>query len=218
MRKYDLAILDFDGTLADTYAWFESALNDAAVRFAFRRVDPADRAVLRASGPRQILAHLGIPWWKVPLVSNHMRTRMAADLHRLTLFDGAPRMLAELAGSGARAVIVSSNSESNVRALLGPESAVHIADYECGTSMFGKASRIKRILARMKLAPLRALLIGDEVRDAEAARASAVAFGAVTWGFNTSDALRAQEPAHLFETMDDIVRVFRESGEPQTDP
>jgi phosphoglycolate phosphatase len=217
MRRYDLAILDFDGTLADTYAWFESALNDAAARFRFRRVDLADRAVLRASGPGQILAHLGIPWWKVPLVSNHMRTRMAADLHRLALFDGVLPMLAALSGSGARAVIVSSNSESNVRALLGPESAAHIADYECRASMFGKASRIKRVLARMKLAPSRALLIGDEIRDADAARAAGVAFGAVAWGYNTAEALRAQDPAYLFDTMGDIVRVFRESDEIQTD-
>jgi phosphoglycolate phosphatase len=210
MRKYDLAILDFDGTLADTYAWFESVLNEAAARFSFRPVDPADRAVLRASGPRQILAYLGIPWWKVPLVSSHMRTRMATDLHRLSLFEGIPGMLAAISAAGARSVIVSSNAESNVRALLGPEGATHIADYECGASMFGKASRVKKVLARMKVAPSRALLIGDEIRDAEAARASSVAFGAVAWGYNTREALRAQDPSHVFETVEDIVRVFRE--------
>ncbi|HSY25675.1 MAG TPA: HAD hydrolase-like protein [Polyangiaceae bacterium] len=212
MRKYDLVILDFDGTLADTYAWFESALNEAAARFSFRPVDPADRAVLRASGPRQLLAYLGIPWWKVPLVSSHMQKRMANDLHRLSLFEGIPGMLAAISAAGARSVIVSSNAESNVRALLAPEAAVHIADYECGASMFGKASRVKKVLARMKVAPSRALLIGDEIRDAEAAHASSVAFGAVAWGYNTREALRGQDPAHAFETVEDIVRLFRETA------
>jgi phosphoglycolate phosphatase len=178
-QSYDLAILDFDGTLADTYPWFESVLNEAAERFSFRPIDAGDRDVLRASTPRQILARLGLPLWKVPIVTSHMRARMAADLHRLSLFDGVPRLLAAISDAGARSVIVSSNAESNIRAMLGPDAAAHIADYECGTSMFGKASR-----------------------------ASSVAFGAVAWGYNTREALCAQNPAHVFDTMEDIVCLF----------
>lgn len=208
MRRYDLAILDFDGTLADTYPWFESVLNEAAARFRFRPVAVADRDMLRASSPRQILAHLGLPLWKVPLVSNHMRTRMAADLHRLSLFEGVPRMLAALSSTGVRAVIVSSNAKSNILTMLGPETAAHIVDYECGASMFGKASRVKKVLARTKVPPARALLVGDEIRDAEAARASSVAFGAVVWGYSAPEALRAQQPEHVFETVDDVIRAF----------
>ncbi len=211
MRNYDLAIFDFDGTLANTFPWFESVLNEAAERFSFRPVDVADRDVLRASSPRQILAHLGLPLWKVPLVSNHMRTRMAADLHKLSLFDGVPRMLAGLSSAGVRPVIVSSNAKSNILTMLGPETAAHILDYECGASMFGKASRIKKVLARAKVAPSRALLVGDEIRDAEAARASSVAFGAVVWGYSAPEALRAQGPAHVFETVDDVVRAFADA-------
>jgi phosphoglycolate phosphatase len=207
-QSYDLAILDFDGTLADTYPWFESVLNEAAERFSFRPIDAGDRDVLRASTPRQILARLGLPLWKVPIVTSHMRARMAADLHRLSLFDGVPRLLAAISDAGARSVIVSSNAESNIRAMLGPDAAAHIADYECGTSMFGKASRVKKVLARMKLSPSQAILIGDEIRDAEAARASSVAFGAVAWGYNTREALCAQNPAHVFDTMEDIVCLF----------
>ena len=213
MRRYDLAILDFDGTLADTGAWFMAALNEAASRFAFRRVDVADREVLRGSTPRQILAHLGLPLWKLPLVTNHLRARMAADLHELSLFDGVPRMLAALSSAGVRPVIVSSNVKSNIVTMLGPETASHIEDYECGASMFGKASRVKKVLARAKIAPSRALLVGDEIRDAEAARASSVAFGAVAWGYNTAEALRAQRPAHLFETVDDVVGAFLDTEE-----
>jgi phosphoglycolate phosphatase len=43
-----------------------------------------------------------------------------------------------------------------------------------------------------------AVLVGDEVRDAEAARGAGVAFGAVAWGYGAEAALRAQAPAFVF--------------------
>jgi phosphoglycolate phosphatase len=52
------------------------------------------------------------------------------------------------------------------------------------------------------------IYIGDELRDAEAARRTGVAFGAVTWGFAAPEALRAEAPDATFSTFDDIVRLI----------
>lgn len=45
---------------------------------------------------------------------------------------------------------------------------------------------------------------GDEIRDAEAARAAGIAFGAVTWGQHSPEALGAQSPAEIFVTVPEI--------------
>jgi phosphoglycolate phosphatase len=37
MNRYDLAIFDFDGTLADRAEWFFAACDGAAARFGLRR-------------------------------------------------------------------------------------------------------------------------------------------------------------------------------------
>ena len=50
--SYKLAIFDFDGTLADTFPWFCSVINDVAVRYRFRQIDPAETDALRGLSAR----------------------------------------------------------------------------------------------------------------------------------------------------------------------
>ena len=42
MKRYDLAIFDFDGTLADSAAWLRSTINDVAQRYGFRQITDAE--------------------------------------------------------------------------------------------------------------------------------------------------------------------------------
>ena len=72
-------------------------------------------------------------------------------------------------------------------------------------SIFGKTSRFRRVLRRSGLRNDEVLCVGDEIRDAEAARAAGIPFGAVTWGYTTADALLRHEPAEVFQSMDAIV-------------
>ncbi len=207
-RPYDLVIFDFDGTLADTFPWFASVLNDTAERFGFRRVAAEDMQLLRNAEPRAILANLGLPIWKLPMVASHMRARMSDDLDSLSLFEGVPRLLASLCEAGLDTALVTSNSEPNVRRMLGTDAAARIRHYVCGTAMFGKASKVKKLLARTGTATGRTILIGDEIRDLEAAQSVGVAFGAVSWGYNTRDAFLARRPTELFETIDEIAALL----------
>jgi phosphoglycolate phosphatase len=212
MRKYDLAIFDFDGTLADTFPWFSSVLNNAADRFGFNRVEPEDQEVLRSAEPQALLAYLGLPRWKLPFVAYHLRKRLTAQLSSISLFEGATSLLGSLASQGLTLALVTSNSEKNVRQMLGPDSTALFRYLVCGTSTFGKASKVRRIAAKCRVASARTLLIGDEIRDAEAARAAGVAFGAVAWGYNTGEALRARGPAEFFENISDILRILDDAG------
>jgi phosphoglycolate phosphatase len=74
--------------------------------------------------------------------------------------------------------------------------------------MFGKRARYRRVLRRSGIPAAQAISIGDEIRDADAARAAGVDFGAVAWGFTSAASLRAQSPALFFDTVNDIVRVL----------
>ena len=71
--------------------------------------------------------------------------------------------------------------------------------------MFGKAARFRKVLRRTGIAARDAIAIGDEIRDLEAAQKAGVAFGAVTWGYTTAEALIARSPAALFHSIDEIV-------------
>lgn len=129
---YRLVLFDFDGTLADSFTWFTHVVNDAADRFGFRRVAPQDIDMLRGKGAREVVAHLGVPFWKMPAIASYMRARKANDVAAIGLFDGTAGMLRQLREAGRTLAIVSSNSEANVRAILGPDTAALVHHYGCG--------------------------------------------------------------------------------------
>lgn len=167
-------------------------------------IDPADYERLRHGGAREVIAALGLPWWKVPFVARYIRRAMATDVAELSLFPGVPEMLAELARRGCKLAIVSSNSEENVRAILGAENAAHIAHFACGSSLFGKARKFRRVLRKLGTAPDEALCIGDETRDHVAAQKVGIDFCAVAWGYTAAAALAERQPRFVFREVREI--------------
>jgi phosphoglycolate phosphatase len=202
--RYDLAIFDFDGTLADSLPWFLDVFNEIADRFRFIRMERSELDTLRRYRPHKILRLLGIPLWKVPIIASYMRALMTRNIDRIALFEGVADVLRRLAGRRIALAVVSSNSRENVRRVLGPEVAALVDYYECGASLFGKKSKFKKVLARSGVAPTAAICIGDEIRDLEAARSAGIAFGAVSWGYNDVEALRAHSPTEVFTTPADL--------------
>jgi phosphoglycolate phosphatase len=207
--KYRLAIFDFDGTLADSLPWFRSVFNRVATRYGFRTLDDAEFEELRGMGNREIIRRVGVPLWKIPLIAAHMKRQMAEDIDGIALFDGAAEMLLDLKSSGMRLAVVSSNSEGNIRRVLGRENAALIDHYGCGASIFGKPPKFRQVLRRSGVRAHEAICIGDEVRDAEAARSLGIPFAAVSWGYATPELLASQEPDQMFVSVGDITRAIR---------
>ncbi|CAB3912792.1 N-acetylmuramic acid 6-phosphate phosphatase [Achromobacter mucicolens] len=202
--KYDIAAFDFDGTLADTMPWFNTILNTVADKYNFRKIDASEREALRSRDAMEILKYLNIPLWKLPAIMTHVRTLMQEIDPSVQLFDGIPQALARLKASGLRLAVVSSNSVENVKRVLGEETAALFDDYECGSDLFGKAAKIDRLLKQHGTSPERFLLVGDEMRDIDAARKAGVRVGSVAWGYNHVDALRGRGPDELFLAVQDL--------------
>ncbi|CAB3875584.1 HAD hydrolase-like protein [Achromobacter mucicolens] len=202
--KYDIAAFDFDGTLADTMPWFNTILNTVAEKYNFRKIDASEREALRSRDAMEILKYLNIPLWKLPAIMTHVRTLMQEIDPSVQLFDGIPQALARLKASGLRLAVVSSNSVENVKRVLGEETAALFDDYECGSDLFGKAAKIDRLLKQHGTSPERFLLVGDEMRDIDAARKAGVRVGSVAWGYNHVDALRGRGPDELFLAVQDL--------------
>jgi len=201
---YRLAIFDFDGTLADSFPFFLSVFNTIADRHGFKRIDVARAASLRHYSVRQVMDHVGMPAWKLPLASKTFMAMMREHAHTIAPFDGIDAALRQLHAHGVQLAVVSSNAEHNVRAVLGPELAGLMRRFDCGMSVFGKASRIRAVVKACGVAPGDALYVGDQATDAEAAHKAGVAFGAVHWGYATIEALRAQACAVEFVTPADL--------------
>jgi len=203
MSKYHLAIFDSDGTLADTLPWMRSIFNELADEHGFRRVEPHEYDRFRDLHGTALLRELGLPLWKLPRVLSSMRRRMAAHTGSLSLFPCMSETLHRLVAGGVQLAVVSSNSRENVERVLGSDRKL-ITHFACGVSMFGKAAKLRQVLRRSGVQRQRAIFIGDEIRDAEAAHKAQIAFGAATWGQHSLEALRAQNPAEIFSTVREI--------------
>jgi phosphoglycolate phosphatase len=204
MPAYELVIFDFDGTLADSADWMIRTFNEIAQQFGIRTVTPEEIEQLRGRSNREIVSYLGVPMWKLPSIATEMRRRVEADAMSIRLFDGIQPTLERLRSAGMRTAIVSSNSEQNIRRILGPRNAALIDIYDCGASLFGKARKLRAVVARSGVPPARTICIGDETRDIEAAREAGIASGAVLWGYAKRDVLQSFAPTVTFEAMSDI--------------
>lgn len=204
-RLYDLVIFDFDGTLADSAGWFARVLNEVARRYRFREVRDEDRELLRSLDTVAVCRHLGLPRWKLPFVARHMRKLAARDIRKIAPFPGVAQLVVALDEAGVRLAIVSSNTLDNVRIVLGPDIARRIAIYACGASTFGKTDKFRQVLKRARVDPQKAIAIGDEVRDLEAAARAGIASGAVAWGYAAPTFLETHGPTLMFERVEDIL-------------
>jgi phosphoglycolate phosphatase len=201
---YRLVIFDFDGTLADSFPWLAAELNAVAARWRFKPVAPGESERLRQQSAREILRHLGVPAWKLPLVAADLSRRMTADIDAIRRFDGVDAMLGRLQGAGIELGIATSNSAENVRRVLGPACLRCIRRLETGASIHGKGVRLLRMQRAAGVAPEQVLYIGDELRDIEAARKAGVGAGAVGWGYNRPEALQRARPDLFFDNIHDI--------------
>jgi phosphoglycolate phosphatase len=210
---YSLIIFDLDGTLADSFPWFLRNVNDVADRFGFRRIADDEVESLRHAGSREILRRLEVPLWKLPGISRHMRRMKSADLAGIPLFPGTEAMLRSLHDGGLPLALVSSDNEANARRQLGAAADL-FSHFDCGASLFGKATKFRRLVKRTGASPQQVISVGDEVRDIEAARSAGIACAAVMWGYAAPNALRALGPDVVFERMEDVAAqlIVRMSG------
>lgn len=206
--RYRLVIFDFDGTLADSFPVLLRALNAAAARYGFRPIDDQDVGELRGRSPWEVMEHIDVAMWQLPMIMQFVRERMAQELDAVALFPGMHEVLEDVTAHDVRIAIVSSNSESSVRHVLGSRLASLVGEYRCNVSMFGKRPKLRQVLASTGVAAGDALAIGDEIRDLRAARGESIPFCAVTWGFTAVPALVAAAPDYVAGRVEDLVDVI----------
>ena len=94
--------------------------------------------------------------------------------------------------------VLTSNSRENVTQVLGAQTTALIRHWECGSRIFGKTRKLRKLLRATGYANREVIFVGDELRDSDAAREAGVPFGAVAWGFTHLTALTAADAGQTF--------------------
>lgn len=208
MRK--IAIFDFDGTLADSFPWFISRLNQVARIFRFKEVGDEDIPKLRVMKTGEILNYLNISPWKLPFVVIYFRRLMKKELESIDLFSQTESLLRHLNNKGIEIFVLSSNSEQNVKKILRSSSSL-INGFYCGAGLKSKDRHFQKILKDHPDAQI--ISVGDEIRDYEAASKWRITHINVTWGYASKEAFDGLETVDKFEDLEyGILRYFNIEG------
>jgi len=203
-------LFDFDGTLADSFVIAVGIFNQLSSEFGYRPVQDAEIPAARKMGARQVMQEFGIRATVMPALAQRGLRLLHERIADIKPFAGIPEVLSELKSQGHRLGILTSNSKDNVTAFL-KRHDLEIFEFICSSSrLFGKAREIRRLLKEKKISPQEVIFIGDECRDIEAGHKAGIQMIAVTWGYNTPEALAALRPALLVDHPEEIpVRVSR---------
>lgn len=206
---YRSLIFDFDGTIADTLGETRRIFNQIAPDYGIREVGEHEIDGLRHLSLKQLLDHLEIPKRRVPALIARGTGLIRGNIIRLPLIAGMHEVLLEMRRHVDSFGILTSNTTANVDLFLESHGLGEIFDFVSSTSkLTGKSKHLKAIRKTFSLRHEQMLYIGDELRDVKASQKAGIPIAAVTWGFNSREALAAAEPDYLFERPADFLRLL----------
>ena len=202
-------IFDFDGTIADTLDSVVKIVNNQAEHFGYKKVTKEDIPYLQGKKPREILSYLGISIFKLPLWIKKIHSEINKEIsNRVPTVNISP-LLSELYNDEYfHFGILSSNTQENVKQFLDKNELDFFDFVRTGKSVFGKSYMINKIIKQRKIRKSDVFYVCDEVRDIEAAKKSGIKSVAVTWGYNTKDAIIKENPDFIVDTPDELRNII----------
>ena len=205
---YKTIIFDFDGTIADTMEEGRRIFNVIAPDYGIRQIDREEMEGFRSLSINQFIDAMKIPKTRIPLFIARGTLMMRRSIGGLPLIAGVGEILPQLRAKVDRFGILTSNAVDNVELFLDSHGIRGLFDFVSSTSkLTGKSRYLNGTRKQYKLKAEEMLYVGDEVRDLKAAKKAGIPCAGVTWGFNTREALAAENPDHLLDTPAEFLRL-----------
>lgn len=196
--------MDFDGTLADTAHILQKIYNETAHKKGWPTMSTNDYKRLRKGSLREALTWAGVHPWQLPLLLYQGRRRFLSEIDEVEIFTGMEKLARELKNSGWDVYVLSMNSNKAVSRVLAKNNLSNTVHVLPRASIIGKHYNLKRFLRRYKYPKQNVWMIGDEVRDIEAAKRAGVKILSTTWGLQDESVLKQAGPDGISRTPDDI--------------
>ncbi|WP_342371057.1 HAD family hydrolase [Acinetobacter sp. D009] len=208
LKEYQAIIFDLDGTLVDSFSFFLGALNQLAKKYKFKSVELHEVEQYKHLSPKEIMKEMNVSRWKLPWIAKDFIRLMKERDQEVYMFEGMRDHLIELHKRGYTLAIITSNSKENCQSILGKELCELFSHIDGGSSIFGKAKRIKRVLNILNLNKEQAIYVGDQTTDGEAAHKAGIDFAAVGWGYTSAEKLKTIQPKVVLDDLATMKEFF----------
>lgn len=202
-------IFDFDGTIADTVDALVTLANRLALEFGYVQITPNELALLRNLTSREIIKYSGISLFRIPFLVKKVKSELKDKIKDFQPIPGMKEVLIELKNQDFRLGIITSNSQENVTEFLNCHELGYLFEFiHSGVTIFGKTTIINNVLRQRQIKPQSVIYVGDETRDIEASKKANIKVIAVTWGFNSAEALLKQKPDFLIDHPSELLEII----------
>ncbi len=217
MRRYELIVFDWDGTLMDSAAMIVASIQ-AAARDLGLTAPPDERArhiigLGLADALRYALPDLPAARYAA-LVERYRHHYLARD-YELTLFEGAAKMVRELSAKAHWLGVATGKSRKGLdRALahsgLGPFFHASRCADECHSKPHPQM--LEELMAEFAVPPEATLMIGDTTHDLQMAQNAGVDAVAVSYGAHPRAALEAAGPLYCAASVAELAAWLDENA------
>lgn len=200
-------IFDFDGTIADSFFLVAQGYKEFASRLGITNPVQFDLQELRNYSAGEIIKKYKISMWKLWKLTPELWKYMNKKIDKVKPIPGMVKVIQRLYELNLRLMIVTSNSKENVKDFLHRQNLDYFEEIYSKRSILGKADKIAQLTKFKKLNKDSVFYVGDEVRDIEAAKKVNIKIIAVTWGYNSKQALQKAKPDFLISKPGEILKV-----------
>lgn len=209
MKRYELIVFDWDGTLMDS-----AAAIVRSIRAACADLDLPDPGEERARhviglGLADALQHAvpELPPARYPQMIERYRHHYLSRDHELVLFAGIGGLVGELAAAGHLLAVATGKSRIGLdRALQHSGLGSYFHSSRCADECFSKPhpQMLEELIAEFGVSPERTLMIGDTSHDLQMAGNAGVDALAVTYGAHSHEFLAGHAPLACLHSVGEL--------------
>ncbi len=199
-------IFDIDGTLFNTRELTIESISHALQRIGHPSLTKDDWTYFYKFGIKALIKHRHIPSYKIWLAVYFFQNYKRKHLHNLQLFPSIDNTLETLHQRKKILGIISSNSQKIINQIL-INTQIDLFTFVHPAGFLGKVPALKKVLKKYHLNPMETVYVGDEIHDVIAAKSLDIHSAAVTWGFNSPEALASHHPDFLLNSPEEILKI-----------
>ncbi len=187
MRRFDLVVFDWDGTIVDSTAMIAACIRSAASDLGLTVPTMEQASHVIGLGLLDALSHAvpSLATERAEEFSARYRHHYLAGEPEIVLFEGMRAMLDELASSGVPLAVATGKTRRGLdRALESTGLRRLFASSRCADESQSKPhpAMLRDLAGELNVQPPRMLMIGDTTHDLQMACAAGVASVGVTYG------------------------------------
>lgn len=209
MVKYKYVLFDFDGTLADTEEVNFVIYQKLAEKYNLRNITIDELGHIKKMSARELMAYVELKKRYLPFLLKRGKNLLKQDIKNIKpckkdIFE----TVLQLKNMGIQTAIITTNSKANVQMFLNEQNA-DIFDFIASSSMFGKESKMRKIIKKERLLLDEVLYVGDEIRDVHAAKNTGIHIASVAWGYNTVESLKKHKPDYIIYEPSELIDICK---------